>query len=190
MQLSSLRTAGSLPYFCACFTHDRCAPPAACLPVLQPELSRVLFPAFAHTYLNLVALGAQTEAQQLMGEHRQRFVDAAVGGSSLRIQVRAAAAAGASIVADSGRRGGRPTHALWLLVQPHSHAKPHHPLSLLLDTRSQELQDLAGITSAEALGASRTATALRQRRVSIRLCRASYDLLTQHLQVGVGDAWR
>lgn len=58
---------------------------------------------------------------------------------------------------------------------------PHlHPPFISL----QELQDLAGITSTEAAAASRTASALRQRRLSIRLCRASYDLLTQHLQVG------
>lgn len=48
--------------------------------------------------------------------------------------------------------------------------------------RLQELQDLASIPSAEAIGASRTASALRQRRLSIRLCRASYDLLTHFLQ--------
>lgn len=41
-----------------------------------------------------VQLGAQAEAQQLMGEHRQRFADAAVGGSSTRVQVRHSAAAG------------------------------------------------------------------------------------------------
>ncbi len=58
-----------------------------CAPLPQPELSRVLFPAFAHAYLNLVALGAQAEAQALMGAHRQRFLDAAVGGSTLRMQV-------------------------------------------------------------------------------------------------------
>ncbi|KAL4432555.1 hypothetical protein ABPG77_000492 [Micractinium sp. CCAP 211/92] len=101
------------------------------LEIYKPELSRVLFPAFAHAYLNLVALGAQAEAQALMGAHRQRFLDAAVGGSTLRMQ---------------------------------------------------ELQDLASIPSAEAIGSSRTAAALRQRRLSIRLCRASYDLLTHFLQ--------
>ncbi|EFN55699.1 hypothetical protein CHLNCDRAFT_133982 [Chlorella variabilis] len=101
------------------------------LDIYNPELSRVLFPAFAHTYLNLINIGAMPEAQQLMGAHRQRFLDAAVGGSNLRMQ---------------------------------------------------ELQDLASISSAEAAAASRTASALRSRRLSIRLCRASYDLLTQFLQ--------
>ena len=64
--------------------------PSSCFPFLplQPELSRVLFPAFAHTYLNLINIGAMPEAQQLMGAHRQRFLDAAVGGSNLRMQVR------------------------------------------------------------------------------------------------------
>jgi transcription initiation factor TFIID subunit 5 len=57
------------------------------LDLYRPELSRVLFPAFAHTYLNLLRLEATAEAQQLMGAHRQRFLDAAVGGSSLRMQV-------------------------------------------------------------------------------------------------------
>ena len=47
----------------------------------------MLFPTFAHAYLALVLLGAQAEAQALMGAHRQRFLDAAVGGSSLRVQV-------------------------------------------------------------------------------------------------------
>lgn len=79
--------------------HADCAPPSqptscpparlatSCPTPLQPELSRVLFPTFAHAYLNLVSLGAQAEAQALMGAHRQRFLDAAVGGSSLRMQV-------------------------------------------------------------------------------------------------------
>ena len=57
------------------------------LDLYRPELSRVLFPAFAHTYLNLLRLEATAEAQQLMAAHRQRFLDAAVGGSSLRMQV-------------------------------------------------------------------------------------------------------
>lgn len=42
-----------------------CHAPATRTP--QPELARVLFPAFAHTYLNLVAMGAQAEAQVRMG---------------------------------------------------------------------------------------------------------------------------
>ncbi|KAI3425901.1 hypothetical protein D9Q98_007874 [Chlorella vulgaris] len=102
------------------------------LDLYKPELLRVLFPAFGHTYLNLINLGALEEAQQLMSSHRQRFLDAAVGGSNLRVQ---------------------------------------------------ELQDLASISSPETAAASRTAAALRQRRVAIRLCRASYDLLTSFLQL-------
>lgn len=47
----------------------------------------------------------------------------------------------------------------------------------------QALTDLAGISSQEAIAASRTAAALRGRRFAIRLCRASYELLAQHLQV-------
>jgi len=56
----------------------------------------------------------------------------------------------------------------------------HHTTAPLLAL--QELQDLASISSPDGIPASRTATALRQRRLSIRLCRASYDLLTQFLQ--------
>lgn len=56
---------------------------------------------------------------------------------------------------------------------------PSRPSHCLL----QELQDLASISSPETAAASRTAAALRQRRVAIRLCRASYDLLTSFLQL-------
>lgn len=66
---------------------------------------------------------------------------------------------------------------------PATHPALHFP-ALCCIACLQELQDLAGISSAESPAASRTATALRQRRVAIRLCQASYDLLTQALQVG------
>ena len=70
------------------------------------------------------------------------------------------------------------------------HAAEARPASLtplplpLLHLPVQELQDLASIPSAEVVPQSRTASALRQRRLSVRLCRASYDLLTHFLQVG------
>lgn len=71
----------------------------------------MLFPAFSHTYLNLVGMGAQAEAQTLMGEHRQRFVDAALGGSSLRIQVRACIQAAQGAGLSSQRLGNTGTPA-------------------------------------------------------------------------------
>jgi len=47
----------------------------ASLDAVRPELSRVLLPAFVHTYLNLVALGAIEEAQELKSLHGERFTD-------------------------------------------------------------------------------------------------------------------
>jgi hypothetical protein len=183
----------------------------------------VLFPAFAHTYLALIELGASGEAQQLMAAQRSRFLDAAAGGSTLRAQV-------------GGRDGGRPhasvpqsltarrsaeLHAQgarvarllachpflgpafnWATVDPLACAQPAPAPSVSAAHPSpspavppprapplppppspfQELRDLAGITAPEGIAASRTAAALRSRRIAIRLCRASYDLLAQHLQ--------
>lgn len=211
----------------------------------------MLFPAFAHAYLNLVALGAQAEAQALMGAHRQRFLDAAVGGSTLRMQVgggAGSAAQGMRPALEASRRTGlawgsvyreprvglgqllqcslwavgssEGTHIVgmqyhvralvalcpcWCLAAgtlPESRSPGRQRAMLSLDrlgslphywpllapphrpsTCPQELQDLASIPSAEAIGSSRTAAALRQRRLSIRLCRASYDLLTHFLQL-------
>lgn len=52
----------------------------------------------------------------------------------------------------------------------------------LVGSPMQALTDLAGISSQEAIASSRTAAALRGQRFAIRLCRASYELLAQHLQ--------
>lgn len=67
--------------------HARPALPPPC-PVLQHELSRLLYPVLVHAYLNLVSLGATAEAQQLLAAHKQRFIDVAGGASKLRMQVR------------------------------------------------------------------------------------------------------
>jgi transcription initiation factor TFIID subunit 5 len=60
--------------------HHVSRPPAA-----QPELCRLLYPVFVHTYLQLVALGAASEAHTLLADHRQRLLDAAgVRGARVR----------------------------------------------------------------------------------------------------------
>lgn len=48
---------------------DVCAPPLP-LPLLQPELQRVLYPVFVHIYLQLVSYGASQKAAELLQKYR------------------------------------------------------------------------------------------------------------------------
>lgn len=60
-----------------------------CGPIyLQPGLYRLLYPVFAHTYLQMVGLGAAAEAQALLAEHKQCFLNAASNPRSLRVRER------------------------------------------------------------------------------------------------------
>lgn len=136
----------------------------------------------------------QHDPQTLMGEHRQRFLDPAAGGSSSRVQVRSSMASGAVVgwrFTCSEKHPCR-LQLLWFVCRgscvsshtcpvsrPSTHASSARACLLL-----QALTDLAGISSQEAIASSRTAAALRGQRFAIRLCRASYELLAQHLQVG------
>ena len=54
--------------------------------VAQPELRRVLYPLFIHTFLQLVERGAAAEAAQLMGRHKRRFGEGAPHPSKTRKQ--------------------------------------------------------------------------------------------------------
>lgn len=47
----------------------------ACVPILQPELRRVLYPVFIHSFLELVERGAPGESSQMMMRYKRRFAE-------------------------------------------------------------------------------------------------------------------
>ncbi|KAG1654193.1 hypothetical protein FOA52_004568 [Chlamydomonas sp. UWO 241] len=56
------------------------------LDIYRGELSRVLYPAFLHTYLNLVGRDATAAATQLLHKHRRRMADLPGPGAAARAQ--------------------------------------------------------------------------------------------------------
>ena len=60
----------------------------ACGLSLQPELRRILYPIFIHTFLDLMQKGATAEAMQLMTRFKRRFREDAAFPSKIRKQAR------------------------------------------------------------------------------------------------------
>ena len=60
----------------------------ACGLFLQPELRRVLYPIFIHTFLDLMQKGATAEAMQLMNRFKRRFREDAAFPSKIQKQAR------------------------------------------------------------------------------------------------------
>ena len=60
----------------------------ACGLSLQPELRRILYPIFIHTFLDLMQKGATAEAMQLMNRFKRRFREDAAFPSKIRKQAR------------------------------------------------------------------------------------------------------
>ena len=57
---------------------------------MQPELRRILYPVFIHTFLDLMQKGSTAEAMQLMNRFKRRFREDAAFPSKIRKQVRSA----------------------------------------------------------------------------------------------------
>ena len=54
---------------------------------MQPELRRILYPIFIHTFLDLMQKTATAEAMQLMNRFKRRFREDAAFPSKIRKQV-------------------------------------------------------------------------------------------------------
>ena len=54
---------------------------------LQPELRRILYPIFIHTFLDLMQKDSTAEAMQLMNRFKRRFREDAAFPSKIRKQV-------------------------------------------------------------------------------------------------------
>lgn len=54
---------------------------------MQPELQRILYPVFVHTFLDLMQKGSTAEALQLMNRFKRRFREDAAFPSKIRKQV-------------------------------------------------------------------------------------------------------
>lgn len=54
---------------------------------MQPELRRILYPVFIHTFLDLMQKGSTAEAMQLMNRFKRRFREDAAFPSKIRKQV-------------------------------------------------------------------------------------------------------
>lgn len=54
---------------------------------MQPELRRILYPIFIHTFLDLMQKGSTAEAMQLMNRFKRRFREDAAFQSKIRKQV-------------------------------------------------------------------------------------------------------
>ena len=52
----------------------------------QPELRRVLYPLFIHTFLQLVERGAPGDAAQFMARYKRRLLEGAAHASKTRRQ--------------------------------------------------------------------------------------------------------
>ena len=81
--VSPALAAGQMQYAhspCTASHHALC-----CCP--QPELRRVLYPLFIHTFLRLVERGAPGDAARFMARCKRRFLEGAAHASKMRRQV-------------------------------------------------------------------------------------------------------
>ena len=132
------------------------------LDAFRPELSRVLYPVFVHSYLDLVAKGQANAAAGLLSRHKARFGGGGDGDGE---------GEGGTRNEDDDDDGDDESERI-------AAAAP----SVRSRARKAELAALASITAPEQVAADRAVAAARDTRYPLTLCQASFDLLAGFLR--------